>query len=53
MEYLIVIGILIFCFLMMNIGLIIKNKPLQKGCGNSPEGCEICGGDSDKCEEPT
>ena len=53
MEYLLVIGILIFCFLIMNIGLIIKNEPLKKGCGSSPDGCEICGGDTDKCEELT
>jgi|TARA_B100001063_G_C16415130_1_gene381468 hypothetical protein len=34
----------------MNLGLIFKNKPLRKACGDSPDGCEICGGDQDKCE---
>ena len=34
---------------LMYIGLIFKNKPLRKACGDSPDGCEICGGDQDKC----
>ncbi len=34
----------------MNLGLIFKNKPLRKACGDSPDGCEICGGDQEKCE---
>jgi hypothetical protein len=50
MEYLIVILILIFCFFIMNIGLIFKNRPLKKGCGSSPDGCEICGGDISNCD---
>ena len=29
----------------MIVGLIFKNKPLRKACGDSPDGCEICGGD--------
>ena len=37
----------------MNLGLILKNRPLKKGCGNSPDGCEICGGDVEKCEDST
>ena len=36
--------------LAMNLGLIFKNKPLRKACGDSPDGCEICGGDQDKCD---
>lgn len=36
--------------LAMNLGLILKNKPLKKACGDSPDGCEICGGESEKCE---
>jgi len=53
MEYLLVIVILIFSFLLMNLGLILKNRPLKKGCGESPDGCEICGGDVEKCEDST
>lgn len=34
----------------MNLGLIFKNRPLRKACGDSPDGCEICGGDQEKCE---
>jgi len=36
--------------LAMNLGLILKNKPLKKACGDSPDGCEICGGEPEKCE---
>ena len=50
MEYLLVITIFALSALAMNIGLIFKNKPLKKACGDSPDGCEICGGDQDKCE---
>jgi hypothetical protein len=50
MEYLIVIIIFGLCALAMNIGLILKDKPLKKACGDSPEGCEICGGEQDRCE---
>ena len=32
------------------IDYIFKNKPLKKACGDSPDGCEICGGDQEKCE---
>ena len=34
----------------MNLGLIFKNKPLRKACGDSPDGCEICGGHPDLCD---
>ena len=34
----------------MNLGLILKNKPLRKACGDSPDGCEIWGGEQDKCD---
>lgn len=50
MEYLIVIIIFGLSVLAMNIGLILKNKPLKKACGDSPDGCEICGGEPDRCE---
>ena len=50
MEYLLVIGIFAISALAMNIGLILKDKPLKKACGDSPEGCEICGGEQDRCE---
>ena len=50
MEYLIVIIIFGLCALAMNIGLIFKNRPLKKACVDSPDGCEICGGEPDRCE---
>ena len=34
----------------MNIGQIFRNKPLKKACGDYPDGCEICGGEPDRCE---
>ena len=45
LPVLLIIGI---SMLAMNLGLIFKNKPLRKACGDSPDGCEICGGDQDK-----
>ena len=47
LPVLLIIGI---SMLAMNLGLIFKNKPLRKACGDSPDGCEICGGDQDKCD---
>tara|TARA_Y100000748_G_scaffold63041_1_gene50811 strand:+ start:168 stop:377 length:210 start_codon:yes stop_codon:yes gene_type:complete len=46
LPVLLIIGL---SMLAMNLGLIFKNKPLRKACGDSPDGCEICGGDQDKC----
>ena len=39
----------------MAIGVIFANKPIKGSCGGlnalgMKEGCEICGGDADKCE---
>ena len=53
MEYLLVIIIFALSALAMNIVLIFKNKPLEKACGDSPDGCEICGGEPDSCESNT
>ena len=50
MEYLLVITIFALSALAMNIGLIFKNRPLKKACGDSPDGCEICGGEPNRCE---
>ena len=50
MEYLLVIIIFALSALAMNIGLIFKNRPLKKACGDSPDGCEICGGEPDRCD---
>ena len=45
-----VIVIIALSMLAMNLGLIFKNKPLKKACGDSPDGCEICGKKKKKCE---
>lgn len=45
-----VLIIVALSMLAMNLGLILKNKPLKKACGDSPDGCEICDGEPDKCE---
>ena len=50
LPVLLIIGI---SMLAMNLGLIFKNRPLRKACGDSPDGCEICGGDQDKCDSNT
>ena len=49
-TFLIVLLIIGLSMIAMNLGLIFKNKPLRKACGDSPDGCEICGGDQDKCD---
>ena len=47
---LLVLIIIALSMIAMNIELILKNKPLKKACGDSPDGCEICGGEPEKCE---
>jgi hypothetical protein len=47
---LLVLIIIALSMIAMNVGLILKNKPLKKACGDSPDGCEICGGEPEKCE---
>ncbi|WP_133492496.1 (Na+)-NQR maturation NqrM [Alcanivorax sp. 24] len=51
----VVIGIL---FAAMAVGVIFSNKPIKGSCGGlatlgMKDGCEICGGDRDACEENT
>ena len=45
----IVLGIAIFG---LSIGVIFNDKPIQGSCGGlgADESCEICGGDTQKCE---
>lgn len=45
-------------FTAMAVGVILSNKPIKGSCGGlaalgMKEGCEICGGDRDQCEENT
>ena len=54
MTFLILLSIVIA----MSVGLFFGKKPITGSCGglaNLEPGreCEICGGDTDKCEEPT
>ena len=40
----------------MAVGVILSNKPVKGSCGGlatlgMKEGCEICGGNDDECEE--
>ncbi len=51
----VVIGIL---FAAMAVGVIFSNKPIKGSCGGlatlgMKDGCEICGGDRNACEENT
>lgn len=46
---------LMLVFAMMAVGLILRGKPIKGTCASlsnigMKEGCEICGGDADKCE---
>lgn len=53
--------ILAFCFIAlmiagMAIGVILRGKPIKGSCGgmaalNMDTACDICGGDTKKCEE--
>ncbi|MBM7334173.1 MAG: (Na+)-NQR maturation NqrM [Alcanivorax sp.] len=50
--------VLALLFAGMAIGVILSNKPLKGSCGGlaalgMKDGCEICGGDKDACEENT
>jgi hypothetical protein len=48
--------VIVLVMLMMSVGVLLGRKPVQGSCGglNNIEGladCEICGGDSSRCEE--
>lgn len=55
MYVLITLFTLLLVFGLMAIGLIVRNKPIKGTCASlsnigMKEDCEICGGDSNKCE---
>ena len=52
MDIIIGIIILLFAILLMSIGVIFNDKPIQGSCGGlgADESCKICGGDTQKCE---
>ncbi|HLF18938.1 MAG TPA: hypothetical protein VI749_08645 [Candidatus Omnitrophota bacterium] len=54
MNLLATLIILAICFAAMAVGLLIKRKALQRGCGLSPDDCACLkeGKDPDECEKP-
>ena len=49
---------MLMVMLLMSVGVLLGRKPVQGSCGglNTIDGlseCEICGGDSSKCEQAT
>ena len=55
-TFLFTFGALIFVMFGMALGVIIQNKPIKGSCGGMASlgidtACDICGGDTRKCEE--
>lgn len=53
-----IVAFIVFAVLFagMAVGVILSNKPLKGSCGGLnalglKQGCEICGGEQDKCDE--
>lgn len=58
MTVIITFFIMAMVILLMSVGVLLGRKPVQGSCGglNTIDGlseCEICGGDSSKCEHAT
>ena len=56
MTFLFTFGVLVLVMLGMALGVIIQNKPIKGSCGGMASlgidtACDICGGDTRKCEE--
>ena len=54
-TFVLAFAILMGCVAIMSVGVVFANKPIKGSCGGfnalgMKEGCEICGGDQDKCE---
>ncbi|MCY4046274.1 MAG: (Na+)-NQR maturation NqrM [Cellvibrionales bacterium] len=54
-EFLVAFGVFALFFVLLSLGLLIKQKPLKGSCGGvatlmGNDNCEICGGDPNKCD---
>jgi hypothetical protein len=55
MYFFITLFVLMLVFVLMGVGLIVRNRPIKGTCASLSdvglkESCEICGGDQTKCE---
>ena len=55
-TFIVAFGVVLVLFTAMAVGVIFANKPIKGSCGGlnalgMKEGCEICGGKDDVCEE--
>lgn len=55
-TFLVAFGVMALIFAGMAVGVIFSNKPIKGSCGGlnalgMKDGCEICGGKDDVCEE--
>jgi hypothetical protein len=55
-TFIVAFGVVLVLFAAMAVGVIFANKPIKGSCGGlnalgMKEGCEICGGQDDVCEE--
>ncbi len=55
MYFFITLFVLMLVFVLMGVGLIVRNRPIKGTCASLSdvglkESCEICGGDQNKCE---
>ena len=55
-TFLVTFGVLVLVMLAMAVGVILQNKPIKGSCGGMAAlgidtSCDICGGDTRKCEE--
>ena len=58
LVFLVAFGVFALFFILLSLGLLIKQKPLKGSCGGvatlmGNDNCEICGGDPNRCESNT